>query len=184
MGSDKARVALAGQPLLHHVLVRLVPQCDDLAVNGPATLADLVPAGVPIVDDAPRAGLGPLGGLQTGLGWASANVVGARWLVTVPVDTPFLPVDLVTQLHAARGGSAAVCLADRVRLHGVVGLWSLDLLAELERAVRHDGLRQIGLWAKRVGAARLELPDAAVWACFNVNTPEDLARAEEHVRRG
>jgi molybdopterin-guanine dinucleotide biosynthesis protein A len=44
---------------------------------------------------------GPLGGILTALDWAQG--LGAARVLTVAVDTPFLPADLVERLADVRG---------------------------------------------------------------------------------
>jgi molybdopterin-guanine dinucleotide biosynthesis protein A len=46
----------------------------------------------------------------------------------------------------------------------------------------NEGLHKIEMWTKRHGIAIAEWPDKPVDPFFNVNTPEDLARAEALVR--
>jgi molybdopterin-guanine dinucleotide biosynthesis protein A len=40
------------------------------------------------------------------------------------------------------------------------------------------GERKVGLWAEQQGAALVQFPSGPVDPFFNINTPEDLARAE------
>jgi molybdenum cofactor guanylyltransferase len=51
-------------------------------------------------------------------------------------------------------------------------------LREDLRAALTGGLRKIVLWTDRHGAATVEFPSAPFDPFFNVNTPEDIARAE------
>jgi molybdopterin-guanine dinucleotide biosynthesis protein A len=49
------------------------------------------------------------------------------------------------------------------------------LREDLRRALK-DGLRKVVLWTDRHGAATAHFPDDV--AFFNVNTPDDLAKAQ------
>jgi molybdopterin-guanine dinucleotide biosynthesis protein A len=62
--------------------------------------------------------------------------------------------------------------------HPVVGLWPVDLRADLRRAVVTEGLRKIEVWTARHGVALAEWPAEPVDPFFNVNTPEDAAQAQ------
>lgn len=184
LGGDKAGRRLAGRPLLLHVLDSTRAQCTRVVVNGePAALPQL-PAGTPVVEDGPAGGLGPLAGLLTGLRHLDATAPDIAWLATFPVDTPFLPSDLVARLHGARGAERAVVCASGGRLHPTIGLWHRSLGAELARAVEIEGLRRAEGWAERAVAARLELGDGPSDPCFNINTPDDLETAERLLRQG
>jgi molybdopterin-guanine dinucleotide biosynthesis protein A len=96
-------------------------------------------------------------------------------VVSVPVDAPFLPGDLVPQLLlAADGGPAIACTQGRD--HPVFGLWPVTLRDDL-RAFLASGVKPMVLdFCERVGAARAAFPDAV--AFLNLNTAEDLASAE------
>jgi molybdopterin-guanine dinucleotide biosynthesis protein A len=49
---------------------------------------------------------------------------------------------------------------------------------DLRQALTAEGLHKIELWTARHGVAIAEWPDTPVDPFFNVNTPEDAARAE------
>jgi molybdopterin-guanine dinucleotide biosynthesis protein A len=66
--------------------------------------------------------------------------------------------------------------ARRVR-HPTVALWSVALRRDL-RAALASGLRKVGQFADEHGAALAEFPVGPIDPFLNINTPEDLARAE------
>jgi molybdopterin-guanine dinucleotide biosynthesis protein A len=53
----------------------------------------------------------------------------------------------------------------------------LALRDDLRRALLDEGLRKIEAWTARHGVAIAEWPDVPVDPFFNVNTPDDVARA-------
>jgi molybdenum cofactor guanylyltransferase len=169
IGGGKALTLLAGRPLVAHVAERLAPQCVALAVNAP----DPTPfrtLGLPVIPDA-MPDQGPLGGILAALDWAAA--CGAAQVLTGAVDTPFLPHDLVERLAGA--GAPAALAETEEGLHPTTGLWSVALRDGLRTAMA-GGTRKVRLWAESVGAVPVRFDDAE--AFFNVNTPDDLARAE------
>ena len=179
-GGDKGRLVLGGRTLFDRVIERFAPQVGTLAVNAngdPARLADL---GLPVLADGVAGFPGPLAGVLAGLDWAEGQ--GATHIVTVAADTPFLPEDLVPRLLLASEGGASVVLActregaRRVR-HPTVGLWSVALRDDL-RAALAGGLRKVGQFADDHGAALAEFPAGPIDPFLNINTREDLARAE------
>ncbi|WP_126977761.1 molybdenum cofactor guanylyltransferase MobA [Frigidibacter oleivorans] len=172
MGADKALAMLGGQRLLDRVARRLAPQVARMAVNTNAPLTD---PGLPVLPDALPPGVpdrpGPLAGILAALDWAAAE--GFARVVTVPVDTPFLPADLVARLAAA--GCPAIAESGG-RTHPAAGLWPVRLAPAL-RAALVAGQRRVAPWAEAAGAVRVTFagdPDPFL----NLNTPEDLARAE------
>ena len=181
MGEDKAAVMLGGRRLIDHVADRLRPQCAEVMVAGPSSSAVLAATGLAVVDDAVAGGLGPLAGIASAL----RRAVGAfDFVVTTPVDTPFLPTDLVARLQAGRGGAAVVHAASGERIHYATALWSTALAADLEAALVRDGVRRIEAFAARHPTGRVWWSTRAGDPFENLNTPADLARAEARLRRG
>ena len=122
-------------------------------------------------------GAGPLAGVLAGLDWAAQS--GADRIVTVAADTPFFPRDLVARLERAAEGMPhpLVLAATPDGRQPTFGLWPVALRDDLRDALR-GGLRKVVMWTDRHGG-REALFDAAGDPFFNVNTPEDLARARE-----
>ena len=58
----------------------------------------------------------------------------------------------------------------------------MALAGELRRALVNEGLSKVESVLRRFRVAMVEWPDAPFDPFFNVNTPEDLARAEAILR--
>ena len=176
-GGDKALRLLAGRPMIGHVIARMAPQVDCLAINANGDPARFAPFGLPVVADGMVGFVGPLAGVLAGLDWAAD--MGAGHVLTVPADCPFLPPDLGARLKGA-GPFAVAASADASgseRIHPVCGRWPVTLRAPL-RAALNAGHRRIGDWALAQGAAVARFDAGAVDPFFNVNSPQDLAQAE------
>lgn len=179
-GGDKGRRPLGSGTLIGHVIDRLAPQVEGLALNAngdPARFADL---GLPVLPDGLADHPGPLAGVLAGLDWARG--IGAEAIVTAAADTPFFPRDLVARLVAAAGpaGLALAASPDAdgvVQRHPVFGLWPIGLRDDLHTALT-GGLRKIVAWTDRHGAGTAVFASDPFDPFFNVNTPEDLALAE------
>lgn len=179
-GGDKGLRALGGQTLLARVEARLAPQVAALALNANGDPARFAAFGLPVIADSVQGFAGPLAGVLAGLDWAAEQ--GAETIVTAAADTPFFPCDLVPQLLlAAEGMAHPLALAatpdpkrGRAR-HPTFGLWPVALRNDL-RAALHGGLRKVVLWTDTHGGREALFADED--AFFNVNTPDDLARAE------
>ncbi|MCK0167836.1 molybdenum cofactor guanylyltransferase MobA [Jannaschia sp. S6380] len=179
-GGDKGRLPVGGRSLVERVIDRIGPQVDALALsaNGPpGRWADL---GLPVLADADPDRPGPLAGVLAGLDWAAGQ--GRPHIVTAAADTPFLPPDLVPRLLAAAGPTGLALAAtrddDRVRPQPTFGLWPTALRDDL-RAALAQGTRKILAWTDRHEAGLALFPTAPLDPFFNVNTPEDLQRAED-----
>ncbi|SOB93407.1 molybdenum cofactor guanylyltransferase [Rhodobacter sp. JA431] len=170
MGAEKALITLGGQTLVSHVVARLAPQVKVLALsaNGdPARFDDL---GLPVLAD-PEAelGAGPMVGVRAGLRWADAE--GAQALVTVAVDTPFLPTNLAVRLLATGGAAYA---KNAGRAHYTAALWLTADLARFDRLFE-TGERRMRPYLE--GAHVVDFPGTPD-PFTNINTQADLARAE------
>lgn len=186
-GGDKGLLTLGGRSLLSHVIDRLAPQVSGLALNANGEAARFDEFDLPVLADSISGYAGPLAGVLAGLDWAATQ--GADSIVTAAADTPFFPADLVVRLQATGQGMetplvlAATPDAKRGQVrHPTFGLWPVSLRDDL-RAALNDGLRKVVLWTERHKGRQAVFPIGDVDPFFNVNTPEDLAKAEQ-MRKG
>lgn len=174
-GLDKGLVLLADRPLVAHVIARLAPQVDDLAISANRHLDAYAALGHPVLaDDLEDAG--PLAGVVRGLECARRPL-----LAVVPCDCPFLPADLVARLEAAlvRERADVACAAVGGRIQPVCALIARSLAPSL-RVWLATGARRVDQWYAAQRLARADYPpDCPGFA--NLNTPDDLAAAAARV---
>ena len=169
-GVDKALLPFAGQPLLAHVLDRLTPQVAQVAISTQGDPGRFAGFGVTVLADSPPGGQGPLSGVLAGMLWVAAQ--GACHLVVVPVDGPFLPLDLVARLGMT--DVPRLVLAGG-RQQPTFGLWPVDLAPTLAAFLASGAAPRMRDFAD---ISRAEWVDFAEAGAFdNLNTPQDLARA-------
>jgi molybdopterin-guanine dinucleotide biosynthesis protein A len=179
-GADKSFALLAGRPLAAHVIKRLRPQVADLAINangGPSRFAAL---GLPVIADTLPDYPGPLAGMLAGLRWAATRGFGR--IATAPVDSPFLPGDLVERLAEAAKPDVIALARSGGRLHPVFGLFPVGLADDLERFIRRGESLRVTDWLATQAVKTADFPSEPP-AFFNVNTPEDLAITEQILAR-
>lgn len=177
-GGDKPLVEVEGKTLLARTVERLAPQTGRMLLNANGDPARFAAYGLQVAADVVEGYGGPLVGVLTGLEWMREHMPGCRWMVSVAADTPLFPEDLVPRLLAAveAEGARLAVAASGPRAHPVFGLWPVDLLDDLRRAVVEEGVRKIDAWTDRYPLARVDWPDRPVDPFFNVNTPEDAIR--------
>lgn len=180
-GTDKAMLQLGGRPLLAHVIDRMAPQVEKLAINANGDVARFAAYGLPVIAD-PMAGFpGPLAGILAGLRWAAS--CNLPLLVSVPVDTPFLPQDLAAGFVEAvdmAGAEIAVAVSEG-RPHPTASLWPVHIADDLETALQ-GGTRRIKEFMQDYRVIEVAFATEAIDPFFNVNVPDDLARAEAALR--
>lgn len=173
IGGGKPFRTLGGERLIDRALRAARDWSDDvrIALRSPGQAGGL---DLPVLLDDP--GLeGPLAGLASAL--AAAGGAGRRLVLTAPCDAPFLPHDLAFRLQEAIGGNGAALAEGGGDLQPACALWRTWALERLPDYLR-TGRRSLLGFAETIGFAR------ARWdpACFlNVNTPEDLAKAERRL---
>jgi molybdopterin-guanine dinucleotide biosynthesis protein A len=172
-GADKAFLRLAGQPLIAHLLTRLAPQAARMAISANGDPARFAAYGLPVLADGGLAGKGPLAGVAAGLAWAAS--IGADALFTIPVDTPFIPPDVIARLAPAP--AAALWQG---RQHHLVALWPVAFLPALLGFLELPGVYKVRD-ALALAAARQVAFKETDDPFHNINTPEDLAVAENRL---
>ena len=180
-GGDKCLRRLAGRPLLERIVERVRPQVTTLILNAGGDGERFAAYGLPVVADTIPDFAGPLAGVLTGLEWAADN--GVPWVASFATDAPFLPEDLVARLAGAveAAGADMACATSGGRAHPVFGIWPVTLKDELRRAMETEEMRKIDCWTGRYNLVQIDFPCRPVDPFFNVNSPEDLARAEDIV---
>ena len=171
MGSvDKGLVDFAGQPMVAHVIARLLPQVGALVINANQNAEQYAALGHPVVADVIGGYAGPLAGLHAGL-----RAAATPYVVTSPCDSPFLPVDLAARLAVALANAGAALAVARTgdQPHPVFALVDRRVLPHLERFLL-DGGRKIDAWYKTLNVIEVPFDDDAD-AFRNINTRQELA---------
>lgn len=180
LGGGKPMRDFAGATLLDHAAARArswgAPTV--LVLRSPDQAAS---AGMTVIHDDPAVP-GPLGGLAAALAWG--REMGADAVLTLPCDMPFLPGDLPHRLNAALVSDVSAAMASSGgRRHPICALWRPSALETLRRRAAEGRLSLHGL-ADAVGAADVVWDDAVPDPFFNINTPDDFARAEAWATTG
>lgn len=169
-GMDKALMLLHGRPMLAHAIDRLAGQVKGCALSAAGDPARFAGFGLAVLDDGRHRGKGPLAGVLAGMRWAAAAGAGA--LLSLPVDTPFAPRDLVSRL-----GGIKTAAAWHGRVHHLVALWPVAAADLLEDFLDTAGSRRVGDFGRTIGMQTVAF-DGDEDPFLNVNTEADRAAAE------
>jgi len=183
MGANKAFALLGGERLLTRIAVRIGQQQRmPIALNADADWPDTM--GLRLVPDVIPGKLGPLAGVLTAIRDAAAKHPHASHVVTVPIDSPFFPIDLVARLAQAIAGRDEIAIAASLgRDHPVFGIWPATVADDLDTWILTDDKRRVRDFLARhtvrtVDFATIRTPIGPLDPFFNINTSDDLIAAE------
>ena len=185
-GGDKSLRILGGRPMIAHVIDRLRPQVEWLALNANSDPAPYLGFGLPVLPDTVAGYAGPLAGVLTGMHWA-AQETSATHIVTAATDTPFFPRDLVNRFQELAGPERIVLARSGGNRHPVFGLWPLALRDDLAVWLARSDTMKVMAWVGRHDIGYCDFDPERPGApdpFFNANTPEDLAEAEAYLASG
>lgn len=186
-GVDKGLQSYNGLPMALHTLTRLQigGSVGQVMINANRNLAAYESFGAAVWPDVLADYAGPLAGFLTGL-----ERCETPYLVTVPCDTPRLPIDLVSRLaRAMQDQDAEIAMAAapeagaegqlQLRPQPVFCLLRVSLLESLV-AFTHEGGRKIDAWTARHNTVLtpFDLPGDDPRAFFNANTLAELRELE------
>lgn len=175
MGSvDKGLQLFNSRPMVEHVLAQFQPQVDEIFINANRNSSQYEAFGYRVIADAIDGFAGPLAGLHIGMTNAAHPLV-----VTVPCDSPFLPLDLVARLlYAMQKADADLAVAKTFdQVHPVFCLVKTDLAPHLQTFLA-SGQRKIDKWYASLAVVEVQFDDKAA-AFSNINTVEELKSLEQ-----
>lgn len=184
-GIDKGLQNFNGIPLALHTLMRLGPQVQEVMVNANRNLSAYESFGAAVWPDSSSDFAGPLSGFLIGLERAETPYV-----LTVPCDTPRLPLDLADRLaQALAQEDADIAMAaaperdadgqTRMRTQPVFCLLKIELSESLVKFT-HAGGRKIDAWTSthKTVVVPFNAPHDDPLAFANVNTLTELQNLE------
>ena len=191
MGSPKAWLDFAGEPLLLRVLQRVAEVAWPIVVVAAREqVIPTLPEGVLVVRDA-VSGRGPLQGIAAGL---EALVGRADAVFVSSTDVPFLHPALVRRLHALRGDSFDIAVPRALgHHHPLSAIYGFAAQPEIAALLAADRLRPFFLFERMrtlfadeallLEGDELRAVDPELLSLENVNTPDEYAAALARLER-
>lgn len=163
-GQDKGLVLFNDVPLIQHAIVRLAPQVETLLISANRNQDKYSALGIKILADTIPGYIGPLAGLHTGLAACQTE-----WLVAIPCDTPFFPLDLVAKMADTLANQSKASLSwarTPSGDHPVFVLIRKSLLPAVESYLL-DGKRRVKDFVREVGGLPTHFEEESAFQNMN-----------------
>ena len=179
-GVDKTFVKLGGEALIARAMARASLQVGELLINANGDPSRFAKFGVPVFSDSIDGFLGPVAGILAGLEWMREHRPDARWLASFACDCPFFPHDMVERLiDKAQSENALVAVAaSGEQHHPVFAVWNASIPATSQGVLKDQDMRKMDNFVACFANTRVLFPSEPIDPFFNINTPDDLQRAE------
>lgn len=180
-GHDKCLLQLGEGTVLDALTKRLSPQVERIVINSNRDPRLYNRSCLPVIPDTSTEPLGPLSGVTSVLAWLKEQEQSGAWLLTVPSDTPFLPLDLVAKLYETiHRENREIAYARGSRSHFLTALWPVAIQERLQIFIDSGG-RAVKDFFATCDSAGVEFIGEDIDPFFNINTPEDYQLAKSKV---
>ena len=178
-GQDKSQVKLQDKILINYILGEIIDVFQETLIIANDPINYMRSDKISITKDF-KSNLGPLGGVLTGMKWIKENNKNYKWISTFPSDTPFFSKKELNYFYEniKENNSKLFFIKNKDTRHNIFGLWSLDLIDQLEKDLL-KGHRKVEDWADSIGVSTVNIEYKKPDPFFNINTKEDLKRAKE-----
>tara|TARA_X000000368_G_scaffold279796_1_gene221927 strand:- start:699 stop:1304 length:606 start_codon:yes stop_codon:yes gene_type:complete len=181
---DKTLLEIYGHSLLSIILNKLELDKNKIVLNTNREPEIFKQYKLNIIKDSLPHHQGPLAGILSGLEWFDKQNMDFEWIVSMPIDTPFFPKNLIRKLYdeTIKKNKLIGVAKSNGRNHPVFSIWHISLKKPLIKAL-NSNIRKIDLFTKTYTPVEVEFK-SSVDQFFNINTPEDLEIAKTMYKEG
>ena len=181
-GEDKSQVRLEGTLLIDYILSEIKDEFKEILIVSNNKIHFKNSEKISMIADFEK-GQGPLGGVLSAMKWVKQKNKDYKWISTFPTDTPFFKREILQKFfkEIKIEESRLFFIKSNNTRHNIFGLWSIDLLGELEEDLK-KGDRKVELWANKIGVKVIDMEFINEDPFFNINTKEDLKKAKERLK--
>ena len=178
-GQDKSQVKLHDKLLINYILGEIIDVFQETLIIANDSIDYMQSDKIAITKDF-KSNLGPLGGVLTAMKWIKENNKSYKWISTFPSDTPFFTKKELNYFYEniKKNDSKLFFIKNKDTRHNIFGLWSLDLINQLEKDLL-KGERKVEVWADSIGVNTVNVEYKKPDPFFNINTKEDLKKTKK-----
>ena len=178
-GQDKSQVKLNGKILIDYILSEIIDEFKETLIVTNQSISFMSSKKITVIEDFKK-GLGPLGGVLSAMKWIKDNNKEYSWISTFPADTPFFTKKELKSFYKdiKIENNKLFFIKDKNTRHNIFGLWSLDLMDQLETDL-YNGERKVEIWANSIGVSTVNIEYKNINPFFNINTIDDLEKAKK-----
>ena len=178
-GQDKSQVKLNGKILIDYILSEIIDEFKEILIVTNQSISFMSSKKITVIEDFKK-GLGPLGGVLSAMKWIKDNNKEYSWISTFPSDTPFFTKKELKSFYKdiKIENNKLFFIKDKNTRHNIFGLWSLDLMDQLETDL-YNGERKVEIWANSIGVRTVNIEYKNINPFFNINTIDDLEKAKK-----
>ena len=178
-GQDKSQVKLNGKILIDYILSEIIDEFKEILIVTNQSISFMSSKKITVIEDFKK-GLGPLGGVLSAMKWIKDNNKEYSWISTFPADTPFFTKKELKIFYndIKIENNKLFFIKDKNTRHNIFGLWSLDLMDQLEIDL-YNGERKVEIWANSIGVSTVNIEYKNINPFFNINTIDDLEKAKK-----
>jgi len=178
-GENKSQAKLGDKILIDYILSEIINDFKEVLIVANDPIEHLLSDKIIKIQDLKK-NLGPLGGVFSAMKWLKNNHKKYQWIITFPSDTPFFKMSILNEFlnKINEKESELFFMKFNEKRHNIFGLWSLDLIDQLEKDL-DNGSRKVENWANNIGVKSINMSFEKEDSFFNINTKEDLEKAKK-----
>lgn len=177
IGGDKPNLALDGTRLIDHTVRAARFWSEHIAIAAREGSQPTLQPNLDLLIDEEANG-GPLSALFSALQYAQMK--GAKHVLLIPCDMPFLPDDLLDRLQQEIGSYHVAMARSNGQVYPICALWSIEAIKSISKYL-DTGRRSLIGFAETLQVIFVDWSGIEPDPFFNINTLQDLKQAEAYL---
>ena len=141
-GETKTFGKINGETIFEKIIKILKKQNIKILINTNIDKEKFSKNNIEIINDIDNKFQGPLAGILATMLWVKKHHSNIEWIMSVPSDTPFLPINLLESFKSKIKSETNILIArSNGKIHPIIGIWNLKLHKSLEKEINLEELK-------------------------------------------